>query len=547
MKESAGFLSLCFFGRGKWTQESEEKLLADLRASAPYYEKDETMHFKQVPNDHTNHRYSGILLHPTSFPSPYGIGDLGHSAYEFIDFLEAAGQHLWQILPLVPTTFGNSPYQGYSVFAGNAMLISPDLLVEQKLLTKADLEPIPEFEPTRVDFEAVEKYKNGLFRKAFQAFPGTPYKHLLEAFETFCKDNAFWLDQYSLFMAGKDYHGGKGWMDWEASLRDPSPAELKAWEVKLEKEITYYKFLQFLFHTQWTALKKYANTRHIAIIGDLPIFVALDSADVWGNKKLFQLDEKGYPTKVAGVPPDYFSAEGQMWGNPLYDWDAHEADGFSWWIARIRNQLTQVDYLRLDHFRGFEAYWAVPADAPNAISGTWKKGPGEKLFLAVQKALGQDLPLFAEDLGIITPEVEKLRKQFDFPGMRVLQFAYDGDESTFLPHQFDTRNCICYTGTHDNDTSAGWYEHATEFSRDRVRRYMNTDASNISWDFIRTCLGTIAKYAIFPLQDVLSKGSDCRMNVPGTATGNWAWRYETTDLHRDMAEGLKKMTQLFGR
>lgn len=505
------------------------------------------MHFKTSADDHTNYRYSGILLHPTSFPSPYGIGDLGQGAYDFVDFLKEAGQHLWQVLPLVPTSLGNSPYQGYSVFAGNAVLISPEKLVEQKLLTREDVAHIPEFSPTRVDYDTVIEYKTGLYEKAYESFLHTADKNLLEEYDSFCEANAFWLDQYSLFMAGKDYHQGKSWIEWEESLRDPGPEDRIFWENKLKSEITYYKFLQYLFYSQWYKLKAYANERDIAIVGDLPIFVALNSADVWGNKELFKLDEKGHPTEVAGVPPDYFCAEGQLWGNPLYDWDVHEADGFRWWISRIRNQLDQVDYLRLDHFRGFEAYWAVPADAVNAIGGTWRRAPGEKLFRAVEEALGGELPLFAEDLGLITPEVEKLRDTFQFPGMRVLQFAYDGDESTFLPHQFDTRNCICYTGTHDNDTSLGWYQHASEYSRDKVRRYMNTDASSVSWDFIRICLGSIARYAIFPLQDVLKLDSNSRMNVPGTPDGNWTWRYKAGDLNSGIADSLRQMTHLFGR
>ena len=286
----------------------------------------------------------------------------------------------------------------------------------------------------------------------------------------------------------------------------------------------------------------------IAIIGDIPIFTAPDSADVWANKELFKLDSKGHPLEVAGVPPDYFSATGQLWGNPLYDWDAMKDDGYRWWIERVRNQLDQVDYIRIDHFRGFEAYWAVPAGEETAMNGKWKKGPGEALFEAIQKALGEELPIFAEDLGIITPEVEKLRDTLGFPGMKILQFGFDGTgESTFLPHQLDTRNCICYTGTHDNDTTCGWYEHTTEQNKDKVRRYMNTDASSVSWDFIRTCLGTIAKYAIFPVQDLLKLGSEHRMNTPGTATGNWEFRYRSGLLDEGMAKGLKQMTELFGR
>ncbi len=349
-------------------------------------------------------------------------------------------------------------------------------------------------------------------------------------------------------MAGKEYHKGLPWYEWEDSLKDPTPSERKEWLQKLSDSVSYYRFVQFLFFGQWYELKDYANKKGIAIIGDIPIFTCLDSADVWAGKKLFCLDSKGYPLEVAGVPPDYFSTTGQLWGNPLYNWAVHAKDGYQWWIARIRNQLDQVDYVRIDHFRGFEAYWAVPYGETTAVNGKWKKGPGEDLFLAIRQALGGELPIFAEDLGVITPEVERLRDMFEFPGMKVLQFGFEGEgESTFLPHQFDTRNCICYTGTHDNDTSLGWYSHTTEANRDKVRRYMNTDASSVSWDFIRTCLGSIAKYAIFPVQDLLKLDSDSRMNIPGVPSGNWAFRFRSGLLDQGMAEGLKQMTRLFGR
>lgn len=506
------------------------------------------MQFKVSKEDQTNHRYSGVLCHPTSFPSPYGIGDLGQGAYDFIDFLASAGQHLWQILPLCPTTWGDSPYQGFSVFAGQPLLISPDLLKKQRLLSEEDLKDIPDFDPDKVDYGEVKIYKNKLFQTAYQNFHHTADKNLLEEYQAFCDSNEYWLDDYALFMAGKDYHEGLNWYEWETSLRDPGPLEKEEWTEKLKDQVEYHKFLQFLFFDQWFDLKEYANQKGIAIIGDIPIFTCLDSADVWANRKLFRLDTKGYPLEVAGVPPDYFSATGQLWGNPLYDWDAHAEDGYSWWIERIRNQLDQVDYLRIDHFRGLEAYWAVPAGEETAINGAWKKGPSEDLFLAVEKELGEDLPIFAEDLGIITPEVERLRDMFAFPGMKVLQFGFEGEgESTFLPHQLDTRNCVCYTGTHDNDTSCGWYASTTEQNRDKVRRYMNTDASSISWDFIRTCLGTIARYAIFPVQDLLKLGSESRMNIPGTPSGNWAFRFRAGQLDQGMADGLRQMTRLFGR
>jgi len=506
------------------------------------------VHFKVSKEDKTNHRYSGVLAHPTTFPSPYGIGDMGQGAYDFIDFLAAAGQHLWQILPLCPTTWSDSPYQGYSVFAGQPLLISPDLMKKINLLNTDDLQNIPDFDLDKVDYNAVLSYKSKLFKKAYENFQHTADKNLLEEYDAFCKSNRFWLEDYCLFMAGKDLHEGKPWYEWEIDFKNPTPVQKDRWQKDLSEEVNYHKFIQFLFFSQWYDLKEYANDKGIAIIGDIPIFTCLDSADVWANKQLFRLDSKGFPLEVAGVPPDYFSSTGQLWGNPLYDWDVHAASDYCWWLERIRNQLDQVDYLRIDHFRGFEAYWAVPYGEETAMNGKWKKGPGEAFFIAIENALGGELPIFAEDLGIITPEVEHLRDKFGLPGMKVLQFGFDGDaESTFLPHQLDTRNCICYTGTHDNDTSCGWYANTNEKNRDKVRRYMNTDGSSISWDFIRTCLGTIAKYAIFPVQDLLKLGSEARMNIPGTALGNWAFRFRAGQLNADMARGLRQMTELYGR
>lgn len=495
-------------------------------------------------------RLSGILVHPTSFPSPYGIGELGTGAYEFIDFLEASGQHLWQVLPLGPTGFGDSPYQGFSAFAGQPLIISIEDLLELKLLTEEDLNsvPAPKWDPRQVDYGAVLNYKNELFHLAFAAFPTSPDIMLLEEYEAFCAENSFWLDDYALFMAGKDAHEGKCWLDWEDDLQTPDAVSRRKWTKKLSEEIKYYKFLQFMFRCQWLKLKAYANEREIEIIGDIPIFMSLDSADVWSHQELFQLDETGHPTSVAGVPPDYFSATGQLWGNPLYDWAAHKKDGYSWWISRIRSQMELVDYLRIDHFRGFEAYWAVPADEETAINGKWVKGPREDFFLALQKEFGKNLPIFAEDLGIITPEVEWLRDMFGFPGMKVLQFAFQGTgESTYLPHQFTTTNCICYTGTHDNDTTAGWYAGLPEECRDKIRRYGNTDGGSVSLDFIRFCMGSIARYAIFPIQDLLQLGSEARMNTPGAAEGNWMFRYEASDLAAWRIGWLKATTELFGR
>lgn len=498
--------------------------------------------------DPVNYRYSGVLAHPTSFPSPYGIGDFGKGAYDFIDFLAESGQHLWQILPMVPiTSFGNSPYQGYSVFAGEPLLISPELLLKAGLLEQADLSQLPDFNPDRVDYDRVREYKYPLYQKAYARFAHSENKELQKDYDTFCQDNEDWLADYCLYMALRDEQDGLSWTKWPESLRNLDRQNRIFWEKKLKDQIHYQAFLQFMFYTQWHTLKRYANDKGIAIVGDIPIFVSPDGADVWANRRLFQVDTKGYPSSVAGVPPDYFSATGQKWGNPLYDWKEHKKEGYRWWIQRVKHQLDQVDYVRIDHFRGFEAYWEVPADAENAMTGEWKKGPGAELFLAIQKELGDDLPIFAEDLGLITPEVTALRDQFGFPGMRILQFAFEGGESSFLPHQFDTRNCICYTGTHDNDTTVGWYQHTSDYARDKVRRYMNTDASSVSWDFIRICLGTIARYAIFPVQDLLKAGRDCRMNTPGTAEHNWEWRFRGGSLNSGMAGGLRQMTELFGR
>lgn len=495
-------------------------------------------------------RYSGILVHPTSFPSPYGIGDLGSGAYEFIDFLSASGQRLWQVLPLGPTGFGDSPYQGFSAFAGQPLLISPELLLEAGLLTEEDIleEHAPEWDPRKTDYGPVITFKTALFKKAWKAFRHTPDKTLLEEFELFCEEERYWLDDYTLFMACKDDHEGRCWLEWEPEILNPTEKTKKVYREKLADAIGYYSFVQFIFQKQWLRLRDYAHEKQIEIIGDIPIFVALDSADVWADKKQFQLDTKGYPTRVAGVPPDYFSATGQLWGNPLYDWEYHKQTGYKWWISRIRRQLTLTDYLRIDHFRGFEAYWSVPAKEETAINGKWVKGPGADLFHAVEKVLGSDLPIFAEDLGIITPEVEALRDSLGFPGMKVLQFGFgDMTDENYVPHYYTNPNCICYTGTHDNDTTMGWYAAQPELIRDRVRRYGNTDGNMVSLDFIRFCLGSIAKYAIFPIQDLFVMGSDARMNTPGVAADNWSFRYTKEDLTADRQNWLLKTTKLFGR
>ena len=500
-----------------------------------------------VSENTLNTRYSGILVHPTSFPSPYGIGDLGPGAKDFIDFLHKAGQKLWQVLPLGHTGFGNSPYQSYSSFAGQIILISPDLLVEEELLTKDDLNPIPEWEsPYKAEYDNVIAYKDELFRIAFRNFKKASNKKMQSEYESWLNSNS-WADDYALFMALKKAHKGVAWQEWDEEYLHPTDALKASWNTTYKEEADYYRFLQFIFFRQWFALKEYANNLGISIIGDIPIFVASDSCDAWANQHLFQLEKDGYPTCVAGVPPDYFSATGQLWGNPLYDWKAHKAQDYEWWIQRVKHQLTLCDYLRIDHFRGFAAYWSVPYGEETAVNGKWVKGPGKNLFRAIENALGEDLPIIAEDLGIITPDVEKLRDDFHFPGMKVLQFAFDSpQENAFLPHYYPY-NCVCYSGTHDNDTTKGWYETIRDDSREKLLHYTRTNGDDMGWDFIRLAWGSVAKMAIVPLQDVMCMGSDARMNVPGTAKGNWEWRYTKELLKEDYAHGLHELTRVYGR
>ncbi|MGN0396528.1 MAG: 4-alpha-glucanotransferase [Candidatus Fimimorpha sp.] len=494
-------------------------------------------------------RFSGILAHPTSFPSRYGIGDFGKGAYDFVDFLVNAGQKLWQVLPLGPTGYGDSPYQAFSAFAGQPLLISPELLIQDNLLAGPDFFKVPNFNPDHVDYGYVIPVKTELLKIAHQHFL-LHYNTSLEAdYEQFCKEEASWLDDYALFMAGKDAHGGAAWLEWNDDLRDPTPEVKAKWSNQLADSISYYKFIQFLFFRQWKQLREYANSKGIKIIGDIPIFVSMDSADVWANRELFLLDTKGYPLVVAGVPPDYFSATGQLWGNPLYDWDYHKKTNFDWWMKRIQGQLSFVDFLRIDHFRGFEAYFAIPYGETTALNGCWCKGPGADLFSRIQEVFGKHLPIWAEDLGIITEGVEKLRDDFNLPGMKVLQFAFsDLEDNDLLPHHFTTSNCICYTGTHDNPTTVGWYyEDLNPAQRDRLRRYLSTDGNCIHMDMIRTAMSSTANYCIFPIQDALGFGNDCRMNTPSVAAGNWGFRFRPTHLSNELEKQLKEMTLLYGR
>ena len=490
-------------------------------------------------------RTSGVLMPISSLPSPYGIGTMGKSARKFVDFLVKGGQTYWQILPICPTSYGDSPYQSFSSFAGNPYFIDLDILCKENLLKKKECESFDwGTSEEYIDYGTMYVSRYALLHKAYARF----VKNMPEDFSSFCEAEKDWLEDYTLFMALKDANDGKAWAQWDEKLRVRDAAALDEARKKYAEDIEFYKMLQYLFFKQWRELKAYANENGIEIIGDVPIYVAGDSADVWANPKQFYLDEDLNPIEVAGCPPDGFSADGQLWGNPLYDWDEHQRTGYRWWIARIRKQLRMVDKLRIDHFRGFEKYYAIPYGEKTAMHGHWRKGPGADLFRALQEALGKDLPIWAEDLGIITPKVEALRDAFGFPGMKVLQFAFGGTkDNELMPYRFRTDRCICYTGTHDNDTTLGWYQHLSPEAQDRIRRYLNTDGRMISWDMIRLAMSTTAQYSIYPVQDLLGFGSDCRMNTPGEPSGNWAFRFREDHLTREMAERLRAMTELFGR
>lgn len=492
-------------------------------------------------------RSSGVLLHPTSFPGPYGIGDLGDAAYEWIEFLAKSGQQLWQVFPLGPTGYGDSPYQCFSAFAGNPLLISLDRLLTEGLLDAADLADIPAFRFQPIDYGWVISWKMGLLEKAFVNFQARSAAADRASFDAWCAEQAAWLDDYALFMAVKQAHGGANWSTWARDIATRQPAALAAWRKQAAAHVALHRFMQYVFFSQWGAVKAAANARGIRIIGDIPIFVAYDSADAWANPELFYFDEDGQPEIVAGVPPDYFSETGQLWGNPLYRWDVMQARGYDWWLARIQASLRLVDIIRIDHFRGFEAYWAVPFGETTAVNGEWRKAPGADLFQTVRAHLG-DLPIIAEDLGFITPEVRALRDDFDLPGMRIVQFAFSaGPNDPFLPHNY-VHNTVAYTGTHDNDTSIGWYRNSsTAAERDFARRYLGRSGKDIAWDFIRLAWSSVADMALAPLQDLLSLDSEARMNFPGRASGNWGWRYQAEDLSTELSGHLMEMTYLYGR
>ncbi len=491
-------------------------------------------------------RSAGILLHPTSLPGPTGIGTLGDAAYRWVDFLEAAGQRLWQVMPLGPTGYGDSPYQCFSAFAGNPYLISLERLAGQGWLEGSSLLPLRDLPRRRVDYGALIPPVLALLTEAAERFEAGAGEEARAAFEAFRAREASWLDDFALFMALKESHGGRPWNEWEEPVRLRRAEALEAARRDLAVAIRRHELWQHWFYQQWTAVKEYANGRAIRIIGDIPIFIAMDSADAWANPELFHFDEHGQPTVVAGVPPDYFSATGQRWGNPLYRWKRMQDQNFRWWIERFRSTLDFFDIIRVDHFRGFEACWEIPASEPTAVEGRWVRGPGQAFFDALHGALGT-LPIIAEDLGVITPPVEALRDDNDLPGMKVLQFAFAGDAADpYLPHNY-VRNSVVYTGTHDNDTSAGWYDTAPEAERDFVRRYLARDDHNLPWEFIRLAQASVADIAVAPLQDVLGLGSAARMNTPGKAEGNWSWRFTWDDVPYWIAPQLRDMATLYGR
>ena len=491
-------------------------------------------------------RSSGILLHPTSLPGPFGSGDLGASAYRFVDWLSSTGQSLWQMLPTGPAGMANSPYMSLSAFAGSPMLIDPIELVSHGWLGQDDVQSVSGFSDARVDYPRVSQARMALLAKAskqfFQRRNGDDRQH----YEAYCEAEKSWLDDYSLFQALNQHFSGKGWVEWDHDLvhRDQKALDNAAGE--LREYIDFHKFTQWCYHRQWTAIKKYANDRNVRLVGDIPIFVAHHSADVWSNQETFTIDENGMPLFVAGVPPDYFSEDGQRWGNPLYRWDVMGRQHYRWWVSRFRNTFALFDIIRIDHFRGFEAYWEIPAKEKTARTGRWVKAPGEDLFTAIKNELGT-LPIIAEDLGVVTPEVTALREKFGFPGMKILQFAFSTDPAdNFLPHRYE-KNYVVFTGTHDNDTTIGWYEKANEHERDFVRRYCRTNGSEIHWDLMTLALQSTADIAVIPLQDVIGLGSEGRMNFPGTVDGNWEWRFTWDQLNARATERLADLTALYGR
>lgn len=489
-------------------------------------------------------RRCGVLMPIASLPGRFGIGGFSKEAYRFVDFLAEAKQSLWQILPLGPTGYGDSPYQSFSTFAGNPYYISLEELIEQGLLTEDECEAADYGdEPHKVNYEKIYHTRFTLLRKAFERADIAQN----DGYQKFVKENESWLADYALYMAIKDSLGGIAWIEWDEDIRLRRPDAMARSREELKDDIAFYSYIQYLFATQWKALKDYANAKGIQIIGDIPIYVAFDSADTWANPELFQLDEDNIPTAVAGCPPDAFSATGQLWGNPLYRWDYHEKTGFAWWIRRLAYCFQIYDIVRIDHFRGFDEYWAIPYGDPTAEFGRWEKGPGYALFAAMKKALG-NREVIAEDLGFLTPSVLRLVRKTGYPGMKVLQFAFDSrEESDYLPHNY-TRNCVVYTGTHDNDTVMGWIPAMNRKDLAFARKYMNVKRnSDICSNLIRMAYASVADTAIIPLQDYLELGSEARINTPSTLGGNWEWRMDADACTPELAEHMANLAILYGR
>jgi 4-alpha-glucanotransferase len=493
-----------------------------------------------------NPRKSGVLLHPSSLPGRWSVGDLGDEAQHFLAWLEEAGQTLWQVLPLGPTGQGNSPYGALSSFAGSPLLISPARLYREGLLAQSDLPNVAQHARAHVDFDAAIREKNGLLHQAWTNFRRLG-GDVRDAFDAFCSDpeRHFWLDDWTLFRALKDRFHGRAWAGWDRALAIRDPAALAAARRELRDELEFHAFVQWVFHRQWSSVRRDAARRGITIVGDLPIYVAWDSADCWANRELFHLDDAGRPTVVAGVPPDYFSETGQLWGNPLYRWDRMKEDGYAWWLHRLRANLALADVIRLDHFRGFAAYWEVAATEETAVNGRWAPGPAAHFFDVVRQELG-DLPLVAEDLGVITDEVTELLEATALPGMKILQFGFGAIDSSHAPHHH-TPNSVVYTGTHDNDTSRGWFAAAHHDERNRALAYLGGTEDSIHWTMMRAAETSVARWAIIPAQDVFALGAEARMNVPGVAEGNWTWRARPGAFDEPSAKMLEWITVLGGR
>jgi 4-alpha-glucanotransferase len=491
-------------------------------------------------------RASGVLLHPTSLPGPHGSGDFGVDARHFVDWLVAGGQTLWQILPLGGIGPGNSPYMSTSAFAGNVLLIDLAELQQQGWLEAADLAPAVGLDAERVNFAAVVPFRMERLERAAERFADGATPPQRQAYAEFVAAQRSWLDDYALFMALCEANDWRDWCDWAPALASRQPQALAAARAEHGARVHFWQFCQWAFFRQWLALKAYANEQGVQIVGDAPIFIAHQSAEVWAHQALFELGPDGRPTVVAGVPPDFFSETGQRWGNPLYRWGEHARDGYAWWVERVRRIFELVDYVRIDHFRGFAGYWEIPADEPTAVKGRWVPGPGESLFKAIARALGP-LPIIAEDLGVITPDVDALRKKFGFPGMRILQFAFAGDASDrFLPHNHEP-DTVVYPGTHDNDTVAGWWATATDHERHFARGYLATDGHDMPWTMIRAAMASVADTAVHPMQDVLALPSECRMNHPGQGSGWWVWRFQWSQVHPWHAGRLAELVRLYGR